>query len=222
MRRKQDRVTRRKWATFSRALHGRRVDCFAIAETIDQRPYGEKGKSDYKKIRRMRDRVTPAQIGHIFAGVTRAGAGKHVRPYGEKGKSDYKNIRRMRDRVARRKWATFSRALHGRARQAVAPTGKKQKRLQKYKTNAGSRRAAQMGHIFAGVTRAGASIVLQSQRRLTERPYEEKGKCDYKNIRRMRDRVARRKWATFSRALHGRAQQASAPTKKKANATTKK
>ena len=41
------------------------------------------------------------------------------------------------------------------ARQAVAPTEKKQKRLQQFKTNAGSRHAAQMGHIFAGATRAG-------------------------------------------------------------------
>ena len=71
----------------------------------------------------------------------------------------------MQDRVTRRKWATFSRALHGRARQAVAPTEKKQKRLQKNKTNAGSRHAAQMGHIFAGVTRAGEA---------SRRPYGEK------------------------------------------------
>jgi hypothetical protein len=34
------------------------------------------------------------------------------------------------------------------------------------------------GHIFSGVSRTGASVALQSQRRLTGRPYEGKGKCE--------------------------------------------
>ncbi len=43
----------------------------------------------------------------------------------------------------------------------------------------GSRYVEAIGHIFAGVRRAGASIALQSQRRLTRRPYGGKGKDEH-------------------------------------------
>jgi hypothetical protein len=38
----------------------------------------------------MRDRVTRSEIGHIFVGVTRAGAASG-RPYGEKSKGERKS-----------------------------------------------------------------------------------------------------------------------------------